>query len=59
MPSKFSKGLEAQSESMQNYMRKLVFIITQDKHLFDVLNGSNEGIELYFRKLIFSTTSTT
>jgi hypothetical protein len=58
VPSKFSKGLETQSENLQNYMRKLVFIITEDKNLFDVLNGGNEGIELYFRKLIFSTTIT-
>lgn len=54
VPSKFSKGLENQSENLQEYMRKLVFMISEDKRLFDVLNGGNEGIELYFRKLIFS-----
>ncbi|BFN27520.1 hypothetical protein PSCT_04512 [Pseudomonas sp. SCT] len=57
VPSKFSKGLEDQSETLQSYMRKLIFIITKNKKLFDVLNGGNEGIELYFRKLIFSNVS--
>ncbi|NWD89254.1 HEPN domain-containing protein [Pseudomonas sp. K5002] len=53
VPSKFSKGLETQSEKLQEHMRALVFMINKDKNLLDVLNGSNEGIELYFRKLIF------
>lgn len=57
VPSKFSKGLETQSENLQKHMRKLVFIITEDKHLFEVLSGGNEGIESYFRKLIFSSSA--
>ncbi len=53
VPTKFSKSLEDQSEKLQGYMRRLVFIISKDKELLDVLNGKNEGIELFFRKLIF------
>lgn len=58
VPTKFSKGLEAQSENLQEHMRRLVFIITENKALLNTLNGSNEGIELYFRKLIFSSPAT-
>ena len=58
VPSKFSKGLETQSEILQNYMRELVFLLAKDKRLFTVLEGGNEGVEQYFRKLIFSSAGT-
>jgi hypothetical protein len=55
VPSKFATSLVSQSEKLQNIMRRLVFIIIGDSELLRVLNGKNDGIEAYFRKLIFSS----
>lgn len=51
--SRLTGRLDELSIGMLDRMRKVVELLLVDKELVAILNGSNEGIETYFRKLLF------
>ncbi|WP_288463276.1 HEPN domain-containing protein [uncultured Pseudomonas sp.] len=51
---RLSNSLESLSIRMLDVLRKIVLILMEDAELFEKMNGKNEGVEQYFRELIFS-----